>query len=71
MIIQEGRARCIKIIEEVEARGRQAGGAASGAEAARREPVFARAMWELRTGTARRDGPGADADACAVNGERV
>jgi hypothetical protein len=47
LIIKEARARRIKIVEEVEARGRQAGGAASGAEAARREPMLARALGGL------------------------
>ena len=70
LINKEARARRIKIMEEVEARGGEAG-AASPPEAARREPVFASAMWGLRTGTALRDDPGAGADACAANGERV
>ena len=63
LIIKEARAKRINLIEEVAARGREAGGAA---RAGVREQAGG-----LRTGTALRDDPGADANACAANGERV
>lgn len=69
LIIKEAGARRIEIIEEVAARGGQAG-AASG-PARRGKSLCWRKRWGLRTGTALRDHLGADASACAANAGHV